>query len=200
MSVADGRDRRGCDGPFVESFPSSSPSHATAAARRRVFRYSKRLGRRTARKQFSDCIRHAGTQIAILFNTAHFLALAPSRPLVGIQNAFVYGFVECGFFDQDALAFIMAPSLAEADDHRRKLTVLRGASCESSITTGQIDEVIEISACEAQRPFFCHEEKIALPQCLTALDTLRVAEKKTRSLDAGCWSSASLYALSRPST
>jgi len=115
-------------------------------------------------------------QIAILFDAAHLLPLASDCPWASVLNAFVLGFLEGGFFDQDALAFIVAPSPAELDDHRGKRAVLLGASCERSITTGQIDEVIEIGAREAQRPFFFHEEKIALPQCLTALDTLRVAK------------------------
>jgi hypothetical protein len=54
--------------------------------------------------------------------------------------------------------------------------VLLGASCERSITTGQVDEVIEIGARQEKRPFLFHEEEIALPQCLTALNTLRVTE------------------------
>ena len=35
-----------------------------------------------------------------------------------------------------------------------------------------VNEVIEIGAREAQRPFFFHEKEIAFPRCLTALDTL----------------------------
>jgi len=119
-----------------------------------------------------------GAQIVILFDTVYLVALAPGRPLAGVLNAFVFGLPKCGFFDQYALAFIMAPSPAESDDHRRKGTVLLGASCERSIATGQVDEVIEIGACEAQRPFFFHEEEFALPQCLTTLNTLRVAKNR----------------------
>ena len=127
MSMADGRDRRGCDGPFVEGLPCSGPTHSAAAARRRVRRYGKRLGGRTARKQFPDRIRHAGAQIAILFDTAHLLALAPSRPRASVLVAFVFGFLEGGFFDQDALAFIVAPGPAESEmPHRTRRTASHG--------------------------------------------------------------------------
>jgi hypothetical protein len=88
----------------------------------------------------------------------------------------VFGFLEGGFFDQDALAFIVAPGPAESDDHRGKSAVLLGASCECSIPTGQVDQVIEIGACKTQWPFIFHEEEITLPQSLTALDALRVTE------------------------
>ncbi len=36
--------------------------------------------------------------------------------------------------------------------------------------------MIEIGACKAQRPLLLHEKEIALPQFLTALDTLRVTK------------------------
>ncbi len=111
MIMADSRDRRGCDGPLVESLPCGGASDTAATARRHVFRYGKCLAGRTARKQFPDCIRHAGAQIAVLFNTAHLLAPAPSRSRACFLNAFVFSFLECRFFDQDALAFVMARAL-----------------------------------------------------------------------------------------
>jgi hypothetical protein len=104
------------------------------------------------------------------------LALASSRPRTSVLVAFVFGFLECGFFDQDALALVVVPGPAEAHDHGGKRAVLLGTSCECSIPTGQVNQVIEIGACKAQRTFFFHEEEIPLPQCLTALDTLRVAK------------------------
>jgi len=73
---------------------------------------------------------------------ARRLALTVDRAPVGILKAFLFGFVERGFLDQDTLAFITAASPAGPDYHSPKRTVLLGSACEGRVAAGQVDKVI----------------------------------------------------------
>jgi hypothetical protein len=161
-----------------------------------VRRYGKYLGGRTARKELPDSTRHAGSQIVVLFGAPHLLTLAPGRPLVSIRKAFLFGFLQCGFLDQDSLTLVPAPRPAKADDHGCKGAVFPGSSRECCVAAGQVDEVIKIGASKAQRPPFFHTEESALPQFLATLGALRIAENGEDYKALGCRVEVSVTLLS----
>jgi hypothetical protein len=45
-------------------------------------------------------------EIAIIFGTTHLVPFAPSRPLLGIRKAFLFGALQRSLFYQDAFAFV----------------------------------------------------------------------------------------------
>jgi hypothetical protein len=128
-----------------------------------VRRDATRLCGRTAGEEFLDGSLHAHGEITVLIGAAHLLALAPGCSLAGVVEAFLFGLLECGFLHQDSLALVVAPSPAEAYDHSRKGTVLRGSSRKGGVASGQVDEMIKIGAPEAQWPSMFQEKEIALP-------------------------------------
>jgi hypothetical protein len=195
--MADGGDCGGDDGAFIKGLPSGCTTYSTAATRGGVRGDRTRLCGRTAREEFPDGIRPAGGQISVLFGSAHLPAHAPGRARPVVPKTFFFGSLECGFLDQDALALVAAQSTAEADDHSRKGTVLPGSSCERCVAAGQVDEMIEIGAPQAQRSFEFHEEETALPQFVAALATLRFTEDREDYKVFGCRMESGIALLSR---
>jgi hypothetical protein len=66
------------------------------------------LDLRTPWEQSRDRTGHAHDEIAIIFGTANFLPFSLSRALLTICKAFLFGALERGLRNQDALTFVAA--------------------------------------------------------------------------------------------
>ena len=97
--MADGGDCGGGEGAFIERLPCGGAAYSAAATSGGVRGDGTRLRGRAAWKELPDGNRRAGGQIAILFGAARLLALAAGCALIGVLEAFLFSFLECGFLN-----------------------------------------------------------------------------------------------------
>jgi hypothetical protein len=65
-----------------------------------------RFSRRTARKQFHNRFCNVRRELAVILRAPHLAPFAPSRTLLGIRKAFLFGALQGSLLYQDALAFV----------------------------------------------------------------------------------------------
>ena len=71
---------------------------------------------------------------------------ASPEPLLLVVQALLLGSLKGSSFHKEALAFVTLARAAEANDYGRQGRVLSAAATERSIASGQIDQVVEVSA------------------------------------------------------
>jgi hypothetical protein len=74
---------------------------------------------------------------------------ASPEPLLLVVQALLLSSLKGSSFHKEALAFVTLARAAEANDYGRQGRVLSAAATERSIASGQVDQVIEVSAAEA---------------------------------------------------
>lgn len=108
VTMADGRNHSGSKGAFLERPPGECPPHPATAPPGSVCRDRSRLLRRTPGEQSRDHTGHTLDEVAIIFDTAHFVPFALSRALLTIREAFLFGALDRSLRNQDALTFVAA--------------------------------------------------------------------------------------------
>jgi hypothetical protein len=74
---------------------------------------------------------------------------ASPEPLLIVAQALLLSSLKGSGFDKEALAFVTLARAAEANHYRRQGRVLSAAATERGIASGQVDQVIEVSAAKA---------------------------------------------------
>jgi len=106
VTVADGRNHSGGQSLPFETSPGRCAPHPTTAPQPRVCCDNSRFSRRTARKQLQNRFCNLRGEFAVILSTPHLVPFAPSRTLLGIRKAFLFGAPQRSFLYQDALAFV----------------------------------------------------------------------------------------------
>ncbi len=157
MPVANGCHYRRSQRFFLECSPGGGPTHSAAAPNRRMRRNGLRLLRRAAGKQLPNRFGHLHREHLILFIAIDLGPLAPHPALLDVSRALGLGLLQCWFLYQHSLAFVALASLAKANHHGRKCAVLPSTSGQSSVASGQVNQMVEIGAGEAKRPLALHK-------------------------------------------
>jgi hypothetical protein len=102
--------------------------------------------------------------------------LALRAAFVAIRTAFLFRSIKGSLFNQHTLTLVTATRPAESNNHGGKSAVLPGTPCKSGITSGKINQVIQIGAPQAKRASPFHEEKISLAQFMETFCAFRLAQ------------------------
>jgi hypothetical protein len=111
-----------------------------------------------------------------LFPAAYIAASAPLCALLSIGLAFFFRAVKREYLDQDTLAFVTASRPTKTNNDRRKTAVPFGTTRKSSIPSGEVLQMIEISTAQTQGLFPIQEEELTFPNHLGTIRALRVTE------------------------
>jgi len=84
-----------------------------------------------------------------LFRAALIASTTPRCALLGIGAAFFFCALKRRYLNQDTLAFVTATGPAKTNNHSRKTAVLLRAARKSSITPGEVLQMIEISTADS---------------------------------------------------
>lgn len=87
---------------------------------------------------------------------------------LGVGQAFLFGSLERGFFDEHTLTLVAPAGTAEAHNHSMQRRVPFGAASQRGVSTLEENEMIEIGTPQAKRPFPLHAKKAPLPKFLGA--------------------------------
>jgi hypothetical protein len=119
---------------------------------------------------------HPCYKLAVLFPAARIVLPAPLRTLLSIGLTFFFCALKRGCLDQDTLAFVAASRPTKTNNNRRKTAVPLGTTSQSSIPSGEVLQVIQISTIQTQGFLPVQEEELALQNHLTTIGALRVTE------------------------
>src|SRR5262249_33493302 len=145
-------DHRQSHSRFFQTLRRSRPADAAAIFLARVFGYRGFSSSGTPGEEVPHSL---GELLHIL--TVKLLTpdgFTPSAPLfaLAVGQAFLFGFFQPLFFDQQPLPFKTLPRGAPSQYHRRERRMFFRSSRQSRVAGGKIDQVIQVSACHAQRP------------------------------------------------
>jgi hypothetical protein len=119
---------------------------------------------------------HPCHKLAVLFPAARIVPPAPLRTLLSIGLTFFFCALKRRYLDQDTLAFVAATRPTKTNNHRRKTAVPFGTTRESSIPSGEVLQMIQISTAQTQGLFPIEEEELTLPNHLATIRALGVTK------------------------
>src|SRR5216683_1758010 len=116
------------------------------------------------------------TKALIILGAALRIPFPTQHPQFAVRQAFLFGLVERGFGNQNALAFVPPARAAETHDYRRKRAILPSSAGECGIPAGKVDKFIEIGAAHAESALAVLKQQVSLPQCLVTFGACGLAE------------------------
>ena len=150
LTVANVRNHSEGQRILLERLAGGSASYPTTAPARSVFCDSSRFCGWTTGKQRGYLLRHLRDQALIILGAALRIPFPTQHPQFAVRQAFLFGLVERGFGNQNALAFVPPARAAETHDYRRKRAILPSSAGECGIPAGKVDKFIEIGAAHAE--------------------------------------------------
>jgi hypothetical protein len=112
---------------------------------------------RTAWKQLTHALRKTLDVLSVEIRTPLGLALAMTRTRITVGQALCFGPRQSRLLDQDTLSLVMMAGATPLDDDSGQRRVLAGPARQRGVPGGQEDEVIEVSAGQAQGASFPDE-------------------------------------------
>jgi len=139
------------------------------------------------REQPQNGLRHPCHKLTVLFPAEQIVPPAPLRTLLSIGLTFFFCALKRRYLDQDTLAFVAAPGPTKTNNNRRKTAMPFGTTRESSIPSGEVLQMIEISTAQTQGLFSLQEEEVTLRNHLATIRALRIAEDLENNQVLGLW-------------
>ncbi len=126
----------------------------------------------TSRIQFTDALGERLQVLGIQFLASFSCALTGKSTSLGIGETFLFRPSQRAFFHQYALPLISFARTTKADDHGPQRRIPAGSASERRITASEKNEVVEIGACQTQRPVRFHPKEAPFPELFAAVCTL----------------------------
>jgi hypothetical protein len=139
------------------------------------------------REQPQNGLRHPCYKLTVLFPAEQIVPPAPLRALLSIGLTFFFCALTRRYLDQDTLAFVTATGPTKTNNNRRKTAMPFGTTRESSITSGEVLQMIEISTVQTQGLFPFQEEEVTLRNHLATIRALGIAEDLENNQVLGLW-------------
>lgn len=127
---------------------------------------------RTAGKQPRDFPCHAGLQLNVLADAVLAVAFTTAHPGVLVGEALLFGLLQRGFPDQDALPLVPLTAAAPPHHHGRKHAGLLGPAGQRGVTRAEEHQVIQVSAGHAERSLVGGDQQVAGASALGAVPGL----------------------------
>ncbi len=125
-----------------------------ASYRRRAFTW-------TVWKEPQDFLGHVRLEQCVLLCSPLLIAMTPQRSHVRVGQALGLGVCQRFGFDQDTLPLVSLTSPAETNDDRAQPAALLGAPGQCHISSGQVNQLIEIGTGQAEGTVAFHDEEAA---------------------------------------
>src|SRR5215831_18146145 len=120
-----------------------------------------RLLGRTPRKHLANRLRHARDKDLILLVATNFSVCAPNPSFVSIRATLLFRLFQRSLLDQHTLPLVSLPRPAETNHHGGKRAVLSSTPRQRRVASGQINEMIQVGARQAEGAFALQEQEIA---------------------------------------